>query len=155
MANVCEYHVRVKGKKNACYAFYGSMSVYDYKDIQEEHGTDDEYEMTFTGTCKWSVDSYCTPFDGEKPVELPDDFNEAYEKAENDYWYNTVQERSEMFQVEVWCNSADIEDYDPDEGPYQIYEHYLNGDACGDEYDVPEDLKISVEDYFEDWDDEE
>ena len=30
-----------------------------------------------------------------------------------------------MFQVEVFCNSADIEDYDPDEGLSEIFEHYI------------------------------
>lgn len=42
--------------------------------------------------------------------------------TEDDFWYNTVQERSKMFQVEVQCNSEDIDD------PYGgYYEHYING----------------------------
>ncbi len=59
MANICEYKVIVKGRKNACYAFYGSMSCMDYKEIVSEKGTEDKYEMFFIGNCKWGVDAYC------------------------------------------------------------------------------------------------
>ena len=145
MANICEYKVIVKGKKNACYAFYGSTSNFGGKEIDHGEGTDDDYTLYYNGDCKWSIDSYCSPFKGEKPVQLPENFEEAEEAGENLYWYNTVQERSEMFQVEVQCCSADIEDYDED-GPYNIYEHYINGKACKDNYadfeDIPEELRI-------------
>ena len=42
MANYCDYHVIVKGPKNACYAVYGSMPCMDDKWIEEEHGTEDD-----------------------------------------------------------------------------------------------------------------
>lgn len=122
------------------------MSCVDSKEIIDEDGTDEEYVMHFEGNCKWAVDAYCTPWEGEFPVELPDDYQEAYDAGEEKYWYNTVQERSKMFGVEVLCNSADIEDYDPSEGPYEIYEHYVNGNDVGeDDYaggDCPEELRI-------------
>lgn len=136
MANYCEYKVIVTGRKNACYAFFGSMSCYDNKWIEEEDGTDEAYTLRLEGNCKWAVDAYCQPWDGPVPVELPEDADEAMMLAENQYWYKTVQMRSAMFQVEVWCNSADVEDYDPDEGPNEIYEHYVCGqrifDTCPD-----------------------
>lgn len=147
MANICSYKVIVKGKKNACYAFFGSMPCYDDKYILEEEGTNESCTVRFDGNCKWSVDSYCNPWTGGFPVILPDDPDEAMEEAENKYWYNTVQERSKMFGVEVWCNSADVEDYDPDEGPYQIFEHYINGEPAGGE--CPEELVIEDDS----WDD--
>lgn len=140
MANYCEYKVIVKGKKNGCYAFFGSTSCLDDKYVVEESGTDDEYIMRFEGNCKWAIDAYCTPWNGEFPVELPEDYEEAYQTGEDLYWYNTVYERSMMFGVEVICNSADVEDYDPAEGPCELYEHYKDGKPIWDE--CPPELRI-------------
>ena len=144
MANVCDYRVIVKGRKNACYAFYGSTACMGYKQIVSESGTDEQYEMLFFGNCKWSVDSYCAVFKGKTPVELPADFNAAYILGEDEYWYNTVQSRSKMFDVEVQCCSADIDDYDPEYGPEQLYEHYRSGVPCKDHMSgkIPENLVI-------------
>ena len=139
MANICEYNVLVKGKKNGCYAFYGSMPVLDDIQILEEKGTDDNYEMRFNGDCKWSVDSYCTTRKENGPVsDLPEDYEEAYDYGQ-DRWGFTVQDRSEMYDVEVYCNSADVEDYDDE--PYQIFEHYIKGEEqpdSDDEKAIPE-----------------
>ncbi len=138
MANICEYKVIVKGRKNACYAFVGSMSALDEKEIVEESGTDELYTLRFEGSCKWGVDAYCHPWDGEFPVVLPEDADDAMEEAENKYWYHTVQERSKMFEVEVLCNSADI-----DEAIGEIFEHYRNGEPVSGE--CPEELAILEE----------
>ena len=142
MANICKYKGLIRGKKNACYAFYGSMSVFDYNDIQSEKGTNEQYELEFEGTCKWSVDSYCTPFEGEIPVKLPEDPEEAYNLANEKYWYNTVQERSEMFQVEIYCCSNDIDDFNPN---WEVWEHYVNGESIETKEDklIHEKLKIT------------
>ena len=142
MANICVYKGIVKGKKNACYAFFGSMSNMGNKKERSWTGSDEYGELHFIGDCKWSVDSYCEPFGGEKPVALPEDYKEARALGEHDYWYNTVQERSEMFQVEVQCCSADIEDYECDDD--MLYEHYINGKPVNDE--CPEILKINFAD---------
>jgi 1,2-phenylacetyl-CoA epoxidase PaaB subunit len=154
MANYCEYKVIVKGKKNACYAFFGSMSCADDKQIVEESGTDDNYVARFEGCCNWAVDAYCTPWEGKFPVELPENAEDAYQEGEDKYWYNTVRERSKMFEVEVLCNSADVEDYDPRYGPDAYFEHYINGEDAGGE--CPEELEIECYDgyYDEDFDDE-
>ena len=142
MANICEYKVIVKGKKNGCYAFYGSMPVLDDINITKEKGTDDNYEMHFEGDCKWSVDSYCSERKESGPVEIPSDPQEAWEYGQ-DNWGFTVQDRSEMYDVEVICNSADVEDFDDE--PYQIFEHYYSGkpakDNC-DETAIPKELII-------------
>ncbi|MCR4805733.1 MAG: hypothetical protein K5981_08800 [Clostridia bacterium] len=141
MANICEYKIVVKGKKNACYAFLGSTPQMDYRDIQEEGGTDDDYMIRFEGDCKWAIDCYCEPYNGEAPIKLPADSHEAFMLGNDDYWFKTVKDRSRIFAVEVICNSADIEDYNPKYGPYNIYEHYVCGEKVEDE--CPEILKIT------------
>ena len=137
MANICEYKIIVKGKKNACYAFFGSMLSLDFKDIEEEKGTDDNFELFMHGTCKWSVNSYCSEhFDEECPIALPDDPKEA-ETVGEDYTYY-VQERSRIFGVEVLCCSCDI-----DEGVGEYFEHYNCGELISDDIDdCPNDLLI-------------
>lgn len=141
MANCCAYKVIVKGRKNACYAFFGSMSAMDYKDISLEEGTDECCILHFDGNCKWHVDCYCKPWLGDTPVALPEDAEDAYQKAEEDYWYHTVQDRSRMFAVEVWCNSADIEDYV--DKPNEIFEHYICGVPAGGV--CPDELRIGAD----------
>lgn len=136
MANICEYRVKVKGAKNACYAFFGSMSVMDYKDMVRKSGADSNFELIFSGNCKYAVDAYCKSWEGDFPVKLPADADDAQKEAEDKYWYHTVQERSKMFDVEVWCNSCDI-DGAPD---IEIYEHYKNGEPVVDE--LPNELEI-------------
>jgi len=135
MANICRYKVVVRGRKNGCYAFYGSMSSLDNKWIVEESGTEDDYSVTFHGDCKWSVDCYCQPWEGECPVQLPEDAEEAQYEAEDKYWYKTVKDRSRMFAVEVLCCSADVD------FPVQEYfEHYVCGEDAGGE--CPEELRV-------------
>ena len=131
-ANTCGYKVIVKGKKNACYAFFGSMPYFDEKIINSESGNEEEYTLKFQGYCNWTVDYNCGHWNGGIPVKLPEDYSEAEQEAENKYGYIIVQERSKMFKVEVWCNSVDLDD------PMgYTYEHYINGerilDLCPDE----------------------
>ena len=143
MANICDYKVIVKGKKNACYAFYGSMPAYNDKYVVEAEGTDDNYTLRFNGDCKWSVDQYSKAWNGRSPVALPDDPDEAMEEAQEKYCDIYVQDRSKMFNIEVLCNSADIEDVDPRKGPDEIFEHYKNGCEVYD--DCPSELRIAEE----------
>ena len=159
MADICDYRIKVKGPKNACYAFMGSTSRYDDVDIINEYGSEDNYILVFKGCCKWAIDMYCHDFEGEKPVVLPNDANEAYAQAENLYWYHTVKERSEMFEVEVWCNSGSSETFESaiddllesgeltlddikenDEFTPYMYEHYNCGNEIFDE--MPEEINI-------------
>ena len=143
MANICKYKVIVKGRKNACYAFYGSMPAYNYNNIIEESGTDENYTLRFSGDCKWSVEQYSKAWEGSFPVVLPDNPDEAMKEAQEKYCNIFVQDRSQMFNVEVLCNSAGIEDFDPAEGPEEIFEHYINGLDIYD--DCPSELRFEVE----------
>ena len=56
MADICIYKGIVKGKKNSCYAVFGSMSCMDDKQIVEEGEINGEYFLRFEGDLKWSVD---------------------------------------------------------------------------------------------------
>lgn len=127
MANFCEYNIIVKGKKNACYAFLGSMTAVEEITIHEESGTYDDYVIRFNGCCKGGVDAYCDIRAEEYPIVLPEDFKEAYAEAQSKYMNKSVQDRSKMFNVEVLCNSADVDDYDPEYGPNEMFDHYING----------------------------
>lgn len=139
MANVCKYKGIVKGKKNACYAFFGSMPCLDNKEMIEEYGTNDDYCINFEGDCKWSVDAYCSPWEGSFPVQIPEEPAEALEKG-FDFWNYTVREKSKMFNVEVLCNSADAEDYDHHYGPTEYFVHFMNGSSLDE--NCPEELRI-------------
>ena len=143
MADYCSYKVIVKGRKNACYALLGSMSAADEKQIIWESGTEKDYALRFDGCCKWSVDAYCSPWDGEVPVALPEDAEEARALAEDKYWYKPLQDRSRMFQVEVLCNSA-VDDYCYGDE----FVHYIAGeevfDRCPDELTVQGDADFDM-----------
>lgn len=136
MSNVCKYKVKVKGKKNACYAFLGSMAYMDFRDIDKEEGTEADFTLWFSGDCKEDVNESCQPWEGEFPVELSGNYETALNEAKDNYSYRTVQERSAMFDVEVWCNSCIIDD----EPEVAIFEHYLKGGAASGE--LPEELSI-------------
>ena len=131
MANICKYKVIVKGKKDACYALYWSMSVMDGISIEDEGGSDDDYMIRFEGNCKWTVDAYCKPWDGSFDVDIPATLEDALK-----YRGITVQERSRLFKVEVLCNSADMVEED-----YELYEHYISGDRISSG-GCPEELKV-------------
>ena len=146
---ICEYKAIIKGKKNACYAFMGSMPAFEGVAVYEEKGSDAEYYIRIGSECKYKVDAYCDPWDGSFPVQIPDDPDEAYDAGQREYSFRTVRDRSKMFMVEVLCNSADIDDFDPDEGPIEIFEHYVNGKDAGGE--CPDILHIEVE--ADPWDD--
>ena len=137
MANICDYKIKVKGKKNACYAFFGSMPCYGDKWIESESGTLDDYTIVIKGDCKWGVNCYARHWDGEYPVHIPEDPQAACQEGEDKYWYYFLIDKSQMFNVEIWCNSIG-EDEDID-----IYEEleYLDS-LSGDEADIPEPLHI-------------
>jgi len=152
MANICEYNMIVKGRKNACYAFFAGQYWLNYKDITFESGNDERYEMHFSGTCKWTVDQYCITYNGSCPMDIPDDYEEAAKMMCGTEHY-TVQSRSRMFDVEVWCNSRDSEG-DPETA---YYGHFISGSPCEDV--VPEELVFEDTLYqecmdFEEYDDE-
>lgn len=129
MANVCIYKGIVKGKQNACMALIGSMPCFGEKDwdVLVDGGEENNWEISFEGNCKWSVDSYCEPWTGPFPVEIPEDAEEAELFAMEHYVDHTLQDRSKMFEVEVLCVSAD-----GDCSCEGKHEHYLNGKSIPD-----------------------
>ena len=137
MANICEYHVLVKGAKNACHALFGGLPVLDDKWITAETGSDDGCTIVFQGTCKWSVDSYTGPYSGPEKLTIPEDPDEAETFGEG-FWGVTLQEKSRLFGVEVWCNSVDIDD------PVAIIcEHYISGENKTSFYeDMPREIAM-------------
>ena len=143
MANICKYHIKVKGAKNACYALFGGMNVLDDKWIEEEHGTDSDYTMVFQGDCKWAVDMYTEPYDNPTEIPIPDG-SDAAEEFGNDFRGVTLKDKSKLFHVEVWCNSVDIDD------PMGIScEHYLFGEIDHIRYaDMPDEIKMEEYEEF-------
>lgn len=121
MANYCYYKGIVRGKRNACHAFFGSMPAYDDKRIEEKNGSDSLYTLRFEGNCKWLLSRQ--PWNGDAPVELPKDETEAERYGEDNCWDISIQDCSKMFNVEVWCNSY----CEGDE--YSTFEHYVNGNS--------------------------
>ena len=131
MADLCDFRIMVQGRKNACYAFWSTQLAEDAQ-IVKEYGSEDAYLLEFAGCCKWDPDAYCKPYQGEMPVDLPADFAQASTVAAQEYSGYTQQSRSEMFSVDVQCNSV----FGPvrSGGVEGCYVHYKNGaeihDTC-------------------------
>lgn len=138
MANSCSFRVIVKGRKNACYAFMGGQNC-DYANVTFEEGTDENFELHFSGTCAWCVDMYCDEYSGKCPVKLPKDCEDAFEKFFEMEEKYTVKSRSAMFDVEVMCNSMCRECGD-EEPAY--YEHYKSGKPDIYDDEIPEELEL-------------
>lgn len=133
MANICLYKIKLKGSKKACEAFMYVMPSYGMDfEIFIEEGTEDNYTLGFTGDCKWSVSAYTSTHDD---VELlTEDILNDYEKLDK-YYYYPLEEKSVLFNLEIFCNSKDIDD-----GGYAYYEHYKDGKRIFDE--CPKELHI-------------
>lgn len=145
MAKVCKFKIIVKGKANACAAFYTSTPSYGAT-VVEEKGTPENYYLHFEGSCKWKVDYGAKRWNGSFPVVLPEDIWEAGKLAVQNYSEYSVQDRSRMFHVEVLCNYAVL-----DNGDGAHFVHYKNGVPIFDR--TPEELYISPEIIFgEVWD---
>lgn len=151
MANFCEFKFEIRGKKNACYAFLGSTSAEDHS-IDHESGTEENYVIQYSGSCKYFPDAYCKDWEGDTPVAIPADAKAAFDEAYKYIPYN-LQSRSKMFGIEALCNYCDIdglqeameytgEEFDFSEGIGDSFEHYLNGERIED--NCPDDLLIYV-----------
>ena len=151
-----EYKIKVKSPQNACYAFIGSTKSIDEPKIISETINEKETIIVFYVKNHFPIDMYCKDFTGDKPIALPDDKDVAFQEAKSKYWHYALRERSEMFNVEVWCNGGstevcdnaitgalydgeitveDLKDYTFD--PY-IYEHYNCGKTIHDK--MPEEI---------------
>ena len=140
MANICDYKIKVKGKKNACYALIGSMPICDEIEILDEYEEDGLHIILAKGDCSWYIDCYCDKkWEGDSPVILPENPETALQKAENEYRNYPLCDRTKMFDVEVWCNSVDL-DMAP-ENP--VYAHYVCGVEQSDE-ECPSCLEFEI-----------
>ena len=140
MADLCEYKCIVKGKKNACYAFFGSQICADEKEIVKESGTDENYSLYFYGDCKWALNLSDIDWNPSSPVILPKNPQKAMAEMESlDYG---VPSRSKVFQVEV------IGCWSPDED-YTEYFHYINGEDMNDEDSVESTFDDEFDEDFE------
>lgn len=128
MANICSYEVVVKGKRNACFAFLGSMPAGDfgssYKIIKDD-GTC--CEMEISGGCAWDVDYYCNFVPGDDiTITIPEDDQEACNYGSG-FENCTVQDCSKLFQVEV-CLTTFVEGFCDEEQDAGTFYHYINGE---------------------------
>lgn len=67
MANYCDYKMKVKGRKEACYEWLNRMKSYDAPkhffrmfdpiEIEEEGYAGNDYFMILSGYCAWSLES--------------------------------------------------------------------------------------------------
>lgn len=132
MANICLYKILVKGRKKACYKLIDMMPLYSSeKYIVREEGTDEKYELVFTGDCKWSVDSYTS-----RDLEL-EIYNDERLDAINDGdgWGIPLQQKSFVLDCEIFCNSKDIDD-----SSWSVFVHFNKGKEIHDE--CPKELHI-------------
>ena len=126
MANICKYEIRVKGSKLAALFVYAAMPCYDEKNIKDESGTEDAYELYFAGDCKWSVDSYCQDVWDKGnldlcAINLLDNDGYVNEEAGSDYWYYTLQEKSRVLSCEIAVYSWSKE------SEFMEFAHYKDG----------------------------
>lgn len=125
MANICMYKIKVKGSRQACYAFINMMPSYSYeKEILDESGTDEDYELILRGDCKWGVSAYTSPMENPQPFTQ----EELDAVQDGDHWDKTLKDKSVLLDCEIFCNSKDIDD-----SSWAIYEHYNRGAVMRDE----------------------
>lgn len=109
MANVCTFHMVVRGSREACVKLFseGMRQCYDAC-IIHEYGTDEEYTMRIDGECRWSV----------KNSFISDDCEDG------SFINKTLEEKSRILQLEV-----EIVGYDIGEPEWLDHYHYKNGEC--------------------------
>lgn len=131
MGNTCLYKILVKGKKKACYKLI-NMIPNSNKVIIKEEGTDDNFELIFSGECEWSVDAYTN--DKLKPKPYTDE--EIEEIEEGWCWNIPLKGKSKILNCEIFCSSKDLDDQ------YSLVDfvHYNKGKKINDK--CPEEILI-------------
>ena len=59
MANCCDYTIHVRGTKKATLMVLATTRCADDKPISYEGGTDEEFIIHYSRSCKWEPDVYC------------------------------------------------------------------------------------------------
>ena len=109
MANVCTFHMLVRGRKADCIRLFeeGLRQCYDAC-IVHEYGPDDEYSMRIDGECRWSVTNSFIADDCE----------------DGSFINKTLEEKSRLLSLEV-----EIVGYDVSEPEWLDHYHYRNGEC--------------------------
>lgn len=107
MANICDYKIIVKGKKERCEKLVEMMNSCDEMCIVYTEQKKDEYELCFEGSCKWSVDCYC---DSHR-IRYPFLDEEIPYVIGSDYRNYTLRDKSKLLDVNVTCVAHDEDDY--------------------------------------------
>ena len=55
MANICWFEMRIRGTKENCCAFANSGFFCNDIHVIDKRGTDDDFMIYVTGTCRWSI----------------------------------------------------------------------------------------------------
>ena len=122
MANYCNYEIHIRGNKKSVLFFSTTLPVLDNKQIIYEKGTDKDYIVWITGNWKWSLDHFC---EEKKNVIINlNKLNEDCLRDESigfDYWYLTMRQKSELFNLEILAHSWS------DESEYDQFDHYKFG----------------------------
>jgi len=133
------YKILVRGQKNSCYAFYGSLPCCYKKKIAKVTKINNKYvEMLITGCAKKHIDQiyHNKKYDYEMPILLPDNYKKAEQNACSEYIEYCLQSKSKMFSVEVFATSINgkySEDYQRS--------YYYNGENL-EYYEWPKYLKF-------------
>ncbi len=113
MANICDFKIHVRGTKKAALMLYAAAVAAPYEvDIDYEGGTDDEYIIHFSGSCKWDIDAYCEKRWNKKPIDLSaidEETIRSNEKFAEKYSQYKMKAKSGMFQCEVEVIAFDEE----------------------------------------------
>lgn len=157
MANFCEYHVIIRGKKNNCYAFAGALPLLEAPVFEREVDYGDYFEIWISASCKWTVRAYLNE-PNDLFVEVPEDPQEAYVYGVNNLNGVSYTALTKKLDLDVRFAECDIDDY------YGVVQYHFNKGT--EEYDwsdepflsldeIKEMYGLSDEDLFDEYDFEE
>lgn len=100
MANLADYEIHVRGKKEEAYMLYAATPCADFKQILRADWIDDDFIIHFNGNCKWGLDYNAT-----------DDYNgtidsgridvQNLDEAGQGYWNISLKKKSELLHCEI------------------------------------------------------
>lgn len=147
MADYCDYIIHVRGTKKAALMVFATMRCADDKPISYEGGTDEEYIIHFSGSCKWEPDAYCDKKWNGVEIDLNgfDEDDLRNEDGIDDFMFYSLADMSAMLHCEIEI----IASY-PEPAP-SCFMHYKDGDTLEEEY-CGIDFDYDGEDDFEEID---
>ena len=122
MANFCDFEFIVKGNEKAAMAVYESTPSLDYCDIDEEIGSDDNFELRFSGNCKWSVNfGVDDDWDGEK-IDFSSMSESDVSRVASEFSDKSIRVKSAAFGCEILVH------YWSEESEFDQFDQYINGE---------------------------